>query len=162
MVKETGRIVAVDKDAVWVETIQRSTCNTCAAQKGCGQSLLSRMGVKPSYIRVLLDGRPAEKYQLNQRILIGIPDDTVVKGSLLAYLLPLIFMLVFAGVAHTYLLQEVVVLAFGIAGFALGALLIRWHANYYQNDIRYQPRILDAGLVDNNIGVGTLDFYEEK
>ena len=29
MLTETGRVVAVDDDGLWVETVRRSTCNAC-------------------------------------------------------------------------------------------------------------------------------------
>ena len=43
MLTETGRVVAVDGDRLWVETIRKSTCGSCAAQKGCGHGLLNRI-----------------------------------------------------------------------------------------------------------------------
>ena len=43
MLTESGRVVAVNDSTVWVETIQQSTCGQCAARKGCGQSMLSKM-----------------------------------------------------------------------------------------------------------------------
>ena len=42
---EMGRIVAVEQDpqlTVWVETIKRSTCGTCASKKGCGNEHLKQ------------------------------------------------------------------------------------------------------------------------
>ena len=44
MLLETGRVVAVDADSVWVETIRRTTCGSCAVQKGCGHGLLNQLG----------------------------------------------------------------------------------------------------------------------
>lgn len=143
MLEEIGRIVAIDNDALWVETIQKSTCGSCAARQGCGQSLLSSVGVKPAYLRVLLGGRAAESYQLNQEITLGIPNDIVVKGSFIVYLLPLVFMLVFSGIAHTYFLEESLSIVWGLMGFVIGALLVRWHARYYRNDSRHQPIIMN-------------------
>ncbi|MGH1485891.1 MAG: SoxR reducing system RseC family protein [Cellvibrionaceae bacterium] len=148
MIKEAGRIVAVDTDAVWVETIQKSTCGSCVAQKGCGQSLLSRIGIQPSYIRVLLEGRSPDNYKVNDNIVLGIPDDIVVKASIFIYLLPLILILVFAGVAHTYFVQESTVVLSGLIGFILGGFIVRLHSNYYRNDKRYQPIIVSADIVE--------------
>ena len=143
MVKETGRIVAVGSDAVWVESIQRSTCGSCSARSGCGQALLSNMGGQVPPLRVLLDGRDASKYSINQAVTFGLPEGIVVKGSVLVYLLPLVFMLVFAGIAHTYLLQEYVTVFSAIVGFLSGGAMLRWHSAYYRDDCRHQPVIID-------------------
>ena len=40
MLTETGRVVAVDDDGLWVETVRRSTCNACGVRQGCGHGLL--------------------------------------------------------------------------------------------------------------------------
>ena len=143
MLRESGRVVALDQDALWVETIQQSTCGSCIAQKGCGQSLLSRLGVKPVYLRVLLEGRPAQNYRVNDVIQLGIADDVVVKGSLLAYLLPLLLMFVFALAAYSTMGNELATILSAVVGFFLGAISVRWHARYYRNHSSYQPVIID-------------------
>ena len=83
MLKEQARIVAIDNEAVWVETIQLSTCGSCAAQKGCGQSLLASMEANPNYVRVLLPAGDTNDYQLDQSVTIGLPENIVVNTSLL-------------------------------------------------------------------------------
>lgn len=39
---ETGRVVAVDGDGLWLETLKKSTCGQCSARAGCGQQLLAK------------------------------------------------------------------------------------------------------------------------
>lgn len=143
MLHETGRIVAVESDALWVETIQRSTCSSCSAQKGCGQSLLSKLGVKPSYIRVLLEGRDSHAYRVGQDITIGIPSDVVVKSSLFIYLLPLVLLIAFSSIAHTYSYNELLSIGAGLVGLVVGGLLIRYHSYCTRNDPRLQPVLID-------------------
>jgi len=41
MLRESGRVVAIESDAVWVETIRSSLCGSCAAKAGCGQDYLT-------------------------------------------------------------------------------------------------------------------------
>lgn len=143
MLKETGRVVAVEPDALWVETIQQSTCGSCSAKSGCGQSLLSKLGVKPTYIRVLLDGRDSNQYCIDQSVTIGIPNDVVVKSSLLIYLMPLLLMIVFSGFAHTYIENELVSISTGLVALLIGGLLIRYYTYKSKNDPRIQPVLID-------------------
>ena len=64
MVKEQGRVVAVEPDGVWIETLRRSACSSCAGKSGCGQHLAERSRqadpslsyIKVSSARVLHEG----------------------------------------------------------------------------------------------------------
>ena len=40
---ETGRVVAVEPDAVWIEADRSAACGKCAARAGCGQGALSAL-----------------------------------------------------------------------------------------------------------------------
>lgn len=150
MVSETGTVVAVESDALWVETIQQSTCGTCSARKGCGQRLLAKVGASSSRLRVPLSCRSHHKGHINTRryyavgdtVTIGIPDNTVVLGSLFIYLLPLVLMIAFSGIGHTLMANEIVSLVAGIVGFVSGGAVIRYHSNKFKNDSKFQPVLI--------------------
>lgn len=143
MIIETGRVVAVESDGLWVETIQRSTCGSCAAQKGCGQSLLARLTGHTSYLRVVLEGRDPAGFQLGEQVRIGVPEQVVVSGSLFVYLVPLFAMLLFSGIAHNLWAYEGLTAAFAALGLLAGGLVVRWRAQVTRNDPRLQPVLLD-------------------
>ncbi len=90
MILEAGIVVSKAADSVMVETIQKTTCDSCAAQPACGHSVLSKLTSSSVQIRVLLGDFDANVIRLCQSVTIGIPDHVVVKGSLLVYLVPLI------------------------------------------------------------------------
>jgi sigma-E factor negative regulatory protein RseC len=144
MLIETGRIVAVKEDCLWVETIQRSTCGSCAAEKGCGQSLIARWGGQTSHLRVLLDGRDSDLYQIDDVIEIGVPENVVAFGSLFVYLLPLVLLVAVSGLAYQLLGSEGAAAVGGLIGFSVGAGLVRWHAWLTRFDRRLQP-VLQGG-----------------
>jgi sigma-E factor negative regulatory protein RseC len=142
MLKETGKVAAIDSDALWIEAIQKSTCGSCVAQKGCGQTLMSRLGVKPVYIRVLLNGREADDYRVGQSIDIAIADDVVVKTALFTYFSPVICSLVFASVAYSLHGGELTTLLSAIVGLVTGMFAVRIYAKRHHDDPRYQPVII--------------------
>lgn len=151
MVSETGTVVAVEPDALWVETIQQSTCGTCVARKGCGQRLLAKVGASSSRLRVPLNNgsnhgddhkNGHREYALGDTVTIGIPDNIVVLGSLFIYLLPLVLMIAFSGVAHTLIANEMVSLTAGIMGFVSGGVVIRYHSNKSKNNPNFQPVLI--------------------
>ncbi|NIB43313.1 transcriptional regulator [Pseudomaricurvus alkylphenolicus] len=144
MITESGRIVAIENDCLWVETIQRSTCESCAAEKGCGQSLVSKWGGRTSFIRVLLQGRDCSHYALHDEVTVGIPEDVVAAGSILVYLTPLLTLLLGAGCGHWLGLAEPGVIFLAVLGLALGGGLVRWHSFVHRDDERMQPVLLDG------------------
>ncbi len=141
MLIEPGRVVAVEEDCLWVETIQRSTCGSCAAEKGCGQSLIARWGGQTSYLRVLLDGRDPNHYSAGDDIEIGVPEEIVARGSLFVYLLPLVLLVAVSGLGHQMIGSEMAAALGALIGFVLGAAIVRWHAWLTRFDGRLQPVI---------------------
>ena len=63
MIVETGTVVAIEADSLWVETIQKTACEVCVAQKGCGTRVLSKLTGKTNRIRVLLQQQSADDLQ---------------------------------------------------------------------------------------------------
>ncbi len=144
MLKEQARVVAVENNAIWVETIQLSTCGSCVAKKGCGQALLAGLGAKPNYLRVLLDNNhPSSRYRLNQLITIGLPESIVVKASLFLYLLPLILLMLFGAITQYYYNNELLIIFMASLGLFFGGLLIRFFSDKYKDDQRFQPKVVE-------------------
>ena len=143
MITETGRVVGIDSDALWVETIQRSTCNSCSAQKGCGQGLMNKaFAGRRNQLRVLLRNQCADDFQLDDQVDICIPERALVGGAMLVYLLPLVTMLAaMLGVSHFYV-GDVAAASGALAGFVGGILVLRLHALLTSNNPAYQAQVL--------------------
>tara|TARA_R110000772_G_scaffold141114_4_gene250473 strand:- start:110307 stop:110792 length:486 start_codon:yes stop_codon:yes gene_type:complete len=149
MLIETGRVVALEADSLWVETIRRSTCGSCAAQKGCGHGLLNRIrDGQVGLVRVLPGQFSPAEYQIDDEVEIGIPDEVIVRGSLVVYMLPLLTLLAGAALAARWLpLSPDLAAGLGmLGGFAIGLLVVRWHAWRHRNDRRLQPVLMGAPL----------------
>jgi sigma-E factor negative regulatory protein RseC len=142
MLTETGRIVALEADGLWVETIRRSTCGACAARSGCGHGLLNRLSDgRRGYIRVLPGDHSIDELRVDDQVFIGIPEEVILRGSFIAYMLPLLAMLVGAFGAATWLSgnDDLPALLGGAAGLLLGFLLVRWHGIRHRQDTGFQP-----------------------
>ena len=75
---ETGRVVAIERDGRWVETIRQSTCGSCAARKGCGHGLLNRYAYgKRGYIKVLPGATGIVDCAVNDQVRISIPEEVL-------------------------------------------------------------------------------------
>ncbi|MEP1470269.1 MAG: SoxR reducing system RseC family protein [Halieaceae bacterium] len=148
MLTETGRVVAVEPDSLWVETIRQSTCGSCAAQKGCGHGLLNRYSDgKRGYVRVLgSEQLAAADCAVDDQVLIAIPEEVILRGSLILYMLPLFSMLAGSALATFVVPQggDGTALLGACAGFALGFAMVRLHANRHRDDEEYQPTLLEV------------------
>lgn len=146
MIEERGRVVALEVGAVWIETLRQSACGSCAAQKGCGHSAIARMSEKPMHVRALTDST----LQLGDEVVIGIPEDILLKSSLIAYLMPLLLALFGALLAQTVNPADGWVVLGGVAGLAVGFVFVRLHADRVSLDPLYHPRVLrhaDGGIM---------------
>ncbi|MGQ9425885.1 SoxR reducing system RseC family protein [Gilvimarinus sp. F26214L] len=142
MLTETGRVVAIDQHHLWVETINRAACGSCAAQKGCGQSLLARWASKSAFLRVPLDGRNPDDFAINDSLLLGIPEDLVVRTSLLIYCLPLVLMLT-GGAIGQQLAGEGGAIAGALAGLLTGGGVVSVCTKAMQRKRRLDPVVLE-------------------
>lgn len=143
MLIESGQIMALEKDCLWVETVQRSTCSSCSAQKGCGQSLLAKWAGRPQYLRVLLCGRSSADFEVGNSVEVGIPEGVVALGAVFVYVLPLLMMVLGVVAGHLLFVSELASVLGALFGVFLGGLLVRCHARYYRNDARFQPVLVD-------------------
>ncbi|MCY1286108.1 Protein RseC [compost metagenome] len=144
MIEEAGRVVAVESGAVWVETLRKNTCSGCAANAGCGQGLMDKLGIgsRRGYVRALCDLRLA----VGDGVVIGVREDLLVRAALLVYLLPLLAFFVFAVVADRLALAEPLIILSGLGGFVLAGFAVRWRSRRTADDPASQPVVLRAML----------------
>jgi len=151
MIEEEGQVVTVSGVLAEVACERRSACGGCSVSGACGTSLLERyLGRRPLALQAAnrIGARPGD------RVVVGIPDATLPQAAFVAYLIPLLVMLL-GGLGGEWLADltrvtwsQGLILLGGMLGLGLG---FRWSAHYSQRlaqDPRYQAVILRrAGLV---------------
>ena len=88
---ETGRVVAIEPDAVWIEADRSAACGKCAARAGCGQGALSAL-LQNGKGRVRAksgDTLSAAQCAVGDEVVIEVPEATLLGGTLLIYGFPL-------------------------------------------------------------------------
>ena len=151
MLTETGRVVGVEDESIWVETVRQSTCGSCAVQKGCGHGLLNRISDgKRGYIRILPGEQSIADYSIDDEVLFSIPEEVILRGSFIAYMLPLLGMLCGSMAAAELLPGNPNLLAIigAVGGLTAGFALVRWHGVRHRGDPSFQPVLL--GIVPVN------------
>ena len=89
---ETGRVVAIESDAVWIEADRSSACGRCAARAGCGQGALSGLFQRDKgRVRALSsDDLTAMQCDLGDDVWVRIPEASLLSGTALIYGFPLL------------------------------------------------------------------------
>ncbi|HEX5276612.1 MAG TPA: SoxR reducing system RseC family protein [Fluviicoccus sp.] len=138
MLEEQATVVAVEPEGrVWVNTVRHSACGNCHSGAACGTSSLlpeQQMGaplaVNPNGL-TLAEG---------DRVLLGIPEGTILRGLFLLYVIPLLFMSG-GGMAGQGLAGEYGAVAGAAAGLVAGLLAARQWTSQQQPD-KYLPIVI--------------------
>ena len=150
MIFETGIVVGKANSSVMVETIQKTACDSCAAQPGCGHSVLSQLTGNSVRIRALMGEFNINEVALGQSVTIAIPDHVVVKGSLFVYLVPLLGSLTGAWTMGSFDksvaldLMSIMGAAFGLIS---GGIFVRVRSQKSQAESESNPILYDVGNI---------------
>lgn len=141
MIEENGRVVRVGSDVVWVETIKQSACSSCSAQKGCGQSLLAKIG-DGKRMEIQVDNPYQIEVLENDQVTLGVGERSFLTASFLVYLLPLIVMFIVAVSAELSGFAESTIILSSLCGLAGGFLLTRIISGRMSQNCSYRPVLL--------------------
>lgn len=100
MIIEPATVVAVEPEQLWVSVIQKSTCGSCQAKKGCGHGLINE--INPASKQLTLAVKITENhtaYNVGDTVDIAIHDYALLRAVFFIYMLPLLFMLAIAMLA---------------------------------------------------------------
>jgi sigma-E factor negative regulatory protein RseC len=140
MIEETGRVVAVNGDEVWIETVRNSSCSGCSARSGCGQGLLAKIkDGRRNHIRL----HTGLKLVVDDEVILGLPDQAFIRSSFLAYGLPLFALIMAVVVADKWFgFSEPWVIGSAFIGLLTGFLGVRLisQSGTAQND--FEPVIV--------------------
>lgn len=148
MIEQTATVVSVEAGYAWVIPQQKGgSCGSCKSGGSCATSsslgLLSRK--EPQKVRVLnpVYARPGEQ------VVVGMQGEALVIYSLLAYLVPLLALLVAALIGHQAFAllgfnKELGAMLMGVAGLLSGLRLANSFSVRTLNSPDFQPVILRA------------------
>ncbi len=141
MLEESGRVVDIDADGVWVETIKMSACASCSARSGCGQSLLASVGQGKRSV-ICVDNPSNLAVSADDQVVIGIGEGAFMRISVLLYLIPLLTLFIAAVIAKLSGFAEPVVIGSGITGLIIGLGVVRYTSRTMMKSCKYHPVLL--------------------
>ncbi len=137
MIEESAQVLETGAGYAWVETRRRSDCGACSVGGACATSAIAKLFGNRSHrlrVRDELGALPGEQ------VVIGIPDATLSRASLNAYLLPLLFLMGKALLAQALGAGEGLVALAGLLGLGLG-LALAGRSSKRERE-RYRPSLL--------------------
>ncbi|MBL1322110.1 MAG: SoxR reducing system RseC family protein [Methylophaga sp.] len=133
MIEQQAIVTQCDDKTVWLKAERQSTCSGCQVRKGCGTGLLSNhVGKRFSEIRV----DKTRDVHIGQQVQLLIPEQTLLQGAILMYIVPLIFLFLFSAVAKTLNFNEFIEIISGLSGLFIGFYLIRLWLKNYKHDVQ--------------------------
>ncbi|MES9968848.1 MAG: SoxR reducing system RseC family protein [Candidatus Thiodiazotropha sp.] len=145
MIEEPATVISVDDGYAVVETQQRAACGTCDSAGSCSTTVLSGLFKRRhNRLRVSnpIHAKPGE------RVIVGVQENAFLKISFLAYLLPLLCMIVMAilmqaaATRFTPVIGELPQVVGGLLGLISGFFLLRLFTGQKQDQPGYQAVIL--------------------
>lgn len=100
MIEETAQVIGQKGELIVLEAETHSACESCSVNKGCGTSVLSKW-VGRKFTRFELTN--TVNARIGDRVVVGLSESALLRGSLFVYLLPLLSMLIFALAADALL-----------------------------------------------------------
>ena len=143
MSEELATVVAIEGDHAWVECERRSACSGCQQQSNCGTGTVAKaFPLKAPRLRVRLTA----EVRVGQQVRLGIPQESLLRGAALVYVLPLFCLLAGALLGQLWLAPLLsggggITILCCLLGGVLGFLLVRYFSNRLDQG-RYGPQML--------------------
>ncbi len=120
MLEQDATVIESKEGHIWVEAISRSSCSQCSATS-CSTSVISKVF---GFRRNLLKMENSLQAKAGDQVIIGIPDNVLVKASVWAYLVPVISMVLFTFMAVVQGYGDGLQVLFALTGLATGFILV--------------------------------------
>lgn len=117
MLEETGKVIAVEGGYVVIETQQRSACGQCNVGDSCGTSILAGLFKNRRHKVRLINRIGLSKGDL---AVIGINESVLLSTAIMAYMLPLILMIIPAVITSLYGFGDGASFIFSLLGLFAG------------------------------------------
>ncbi|CAA6818202.1 MAG: Unknown protein [uncultured Thiotrichaceae bacterium] len=147
-IEERASVVAIDGKFAEVLPVGQSACKSCSSNSGCSTNAFAFfLSGKKSNMRIL----NALNAKVGDEVLIGIPSGALMMSTTLAYVIPLLFLLLgalFGQIVFSYnngWNTEVGSMIFAGLGLLAGFVISSWFAKIVSLLERYQPVILSIG-----------------
>ncbi|MBS98387.1 MAG: hypothetical protein CMI01_06885 [Oceanospirillaceae bacterium] len=141
MIEEVVQVSRVEGGDIWVEASRQSACGSCSSKKSCGQGALSDW-MSGSSVELTVLNPTGLLPKVGERVVVGLEEGSLIRASLLVYLLPLVTLVLFAVIARGLGSSENIQILAGLIGLAAGFVGAKTLGSRASDTGCYQPILL--------------------
>jgi sigma-E factor negative regulatory protein RseC len=145
VIEESAVVVSCSGEFADVETERKSSCGGCSANVVCGTAALAKVfGRRRSILRVVNSINAKE----GDRVVVGLPDGALARGSFVLYIVPVLTMIVGAILSDLFAewqgltTTEPFSIIGGLLGLIFGLFLASRFSSMVSSDQRYRVVML--------------------
>jgi sigma-E factor negative regulatory protein RseC len=155
-VEGIARVVRVTDEQLWLEPEQTTSCGHCASSASCGIEAREAAGIGTVTSRLqerrFVVDNPGAGYREGDRLVVGVSEGSLLKASLTAYGLPLVFALTAGSVTQAMYGEDLATMVGMVGGLLLGFVAARFNAHRLAAKGDLVPRILRRARHDETCG----------
>ena len=136
MLKESGIVTSINEQFITVQTKRSNSCSGCNASCGTG-SLANVLGKKYTEIT----GVKYANAKVGDTVVIGLNEQSLLKGAVVLYLLPILMMFATAISYKMWHQSEPFIALAGLIGLVFGLFIAKLITNKMSKNIYHQPVI---------------------
>ncbi|NQY26610.1 MAG: SoxR reducing system RseC family protein [Piscirickettsiaceae bacterium] len=138
MIEQSAKVISCNEETVSLEVERESTCSACKVRQGCGTAMLAEhVGKRFSHITVPKTG----DVNVGQQVQLAIPEETLLQGAFLMYIMPIVLLFVFSAIAQQFTNNAFIEIISGLTGLALGFYLVKIRLK--NKEAGFQARIIE-------------------
>jgi sigma-E factor negative regulatory protein RseC len=131
MIEQQAKVIASNEKTVWLQAERQSTCSKCQVRQGCGTAMLeNHVGKRFSTIEVERVGN----VNVGQEVTLGIPEEALLSGTFVMYILPVLAMFFGAILARGLNLPEIWEIIFGFTCLFSSFFWVKTHLRTKTNE----------------------------
>jgi sigma-E factor negative regulatory protein RseC len=135
-----AHVVSLEGNVAWLVPEQTGSCGGCAASGSCGAKGIGTIASRLEYRRFKIDNEA--NLAVGERVVIGIPDNALIKASITAYAIPLATLLLAGALAQWRFGNDLATMAAMVVGLLVGLGFSRMSAGRLLMQGNLAPRFL--------------------
>ena len=121
MIEEKAVVISSNAQYAWVAPLDSSKCSGCTSESSCSSSFLSSILERKSQRTIRIDN--LDSVAAGDEVIVGIHSVNLLWSSILAYLLPIFFLIAFALVGQ-FFFGELLSVILGLSGLVIGLVVV--------------------------------------
>ncbi|MEA1064282.1 SoxR-reducing system protein RseC [Apirhabdus apintestini] len=159
MITAWATVVSWQNGEALVRCETTSSCGSCASRIGCGSRILNKLGPRAAHTLVVPYDRELTP---GQKVELGVAEQSLLGSAVLVYMAPLLGLFALASLFQAIWSSDSAAILGAILGGGLGFLAARLYAPYLSRRAKWQPVILNVGIIIGQSSARESSRFEQE